>query len=423
MADQPRGVRDLIKHPWARVVLELGGLVLFFWLLARLGDVLTPVLIGLVLAYMLDPLVTWMSKRGFSRRVAVTLVFGTGALLLLGGLGVGIPKAWKESRELYQGAVLGDTWEDANADRKWTPDEKLRRDLNGNGVADEPYLRRLSRILVERGIINAPVRDAKEREPGATPADDDDTDVDPVAWVKDQAKGMVAAYRAGDHRVVDKAKSVLGNIGYWLLALLLIPVYGFFFSLNLPLVSRTIMDHVPLRHRDRTLRIFSEINVVVGAFFRGRLIICLILGVIAAAGFGIARVPSWIVLGLLMGVGTAIPLAAGLTLVPACGLLYLSGADTWQYVAVVATYIIVQGLEPVLIAVIMGAGVEMHPVILIVAILAFGTLLGAPGILLAVPLAATARILMREFVYPHMRRMAGLDESTPAPDIVGPARA
>jgi predicted PurR-regulated permease PerM len=63
----------------------------------------------------------------------------------------------------------------------------------------------------------------------------------------------------------------------------------------------------------------------------------------------------------------------------------------------------------------------MHPVILVVAILAFGSLFGAAGALLAVPLAATARILAREFLYPHVRRLAGLDDppasppATPAP--------
>jgi predicted PurR-regulated permease PerM len=190
----------------------------------------------------------------------------------------------------------------------------------------------------------------------------------------------------------------------------LIPVYGYFFSLHLYRVSEVVASHIPMRERQRTLRILSEINAVVGAFFRGRLLICGILGVLATIGFGIAQVPSFLFLGLLMGLATAIPLASGLVLIPVCMLLYLTGPETYQFWIVGITYVVVQGLEPLLIAGIMGKGVEMHPVVILVAIFAFGALLGAMGVLLAVPLAATARILVREFVYPHVRRLAGLDD-------------
>jgi len=126
-------------------------------------------------------------------------------------------------------------------------------------------------------------------------------------------------------------------------------------------------------------------------------------------------VPSFLVLGLLMGLATAIPLAPGVFMVPVCVLLYLANPEPWQYWTAGITYLLIQGLEPVLIAAIMGKGVEMHPVLIVVAIFAFGTLLGGVGVVLAVPLAATARILGREFVYPQVRRLAGLDEPLPQP--------
>ncbi len=95
-----------------------------------------------------------------------------------------------------------------------------------------------------------------------------------------------------------------------------------------------------------------------------------------------------------------------------CALLYLSSAESWQYYVAALTWVTVQGLEHVLLLVIMGKGVEIHPVLIIVSILSFGSLFGAPGVLLAVPLAATARILVREFIYPVVRRMAGLPTGT-----------
>jgi predicted PurR-regulated permease PerM len=418
---EPRGVLDLLKHPWARIILEAIGLIAFFWLITRLSEVLTPVLVGLVLAYILDPVVNWLVRHGCRRRLAVSVIFGSALILLLGILAIGIPKAWQEGRVLYQGAVLGDAWEDSDGDGKWEPGEKLIRDLNGNGVADPPWLKRAHDALVERGFLDdggakQPSGGEGEAEPAGTKAAPDDVpDFNPTAWARSEVQTMVKGFRSGDRSGLHKALDAFKRIGYWLAVIVLIPTYGYFFSLNLPLVSRVILDHVPQNHRERTLRILAEINQVVGAFFRGRIAICVILGILAGVGFAIAHVPSWLVLAGVMGIATAIPLAPIVVLVPVCLLLYLSGADTWQYAVAGGTYLVVQGLEPVLVAVIMGAGVEMHPVILIVAIFSFHALFGAAGALLAVPLAATARILLREFLYPQVRRMAGLDPHAAAP--------
>jgi predicted PurR-regulated permease PerM len=464
MADHPRGVIDLLRHPWAKIVLESLGIIIFFWLITRLSEVITPVLVGLVLAYILDPVVSWISRHGIRRRFAVSLVFGTGVLAMLAVLAIGVPKAWREGRLLYQGAVEGDRFIDLDGDGKWEEGEPLTRDLNGNGRYDPPWLRRAHDALLQRGLIGEseppkpaapapkPVTPApKAVTPAPTPADQapapaeppaapaeqgatsadqpatgaasdagaqrggDEDDFDPQAWLKASLRDLSKRFRSGDRNAFNKLFEVIGRIGYWGLLLLLIPTYGYFFSLNLPLVSRTIIEHVPLAHRDRTLRIFAEINQVVGAFFRGRVAICGILAIVAGVGFAIAQVPSWLVMAGVMGIATAIPLAPILVLVPAALLLFLNGADQWQYFAIVGTWLVVQGLEPVLVAVIMGAGVEMHPVILIVAILAFHHLFGGAGAILAVPLAATARILLREFLYPHLRRMAGLDRGATAP--------
>jgi predicted PurR-regulated permease PerM len=317
--------------------------------------------------------------------------------------------------------VLGDACEDADGDGKWEPVEKIIRDLNGNGAVDPPWLKRAHEALVQRGFLG----DGESRQPsgiegeaepaGSKAAADDVPDFNPTAWIRAEVQTMVQGFRSGDRTALHKATDAFKRVTYWLAVIVLIPTYGYFFSLNLPLVSRVILDHVPQAHRERTLRILAEINQVVGAFFRGRIAICVMLGILAGVGFAIAHVPSWLVLAGIMGIATAIPLAAIFVMVPVCLLLYLSGADSWQYVAVGVTYLAVQGLEPVLVAVIMGAGVEMHPVILIVAILAFHALFGAAGALLAVPLAATARILLREFLYPQVRRMAGLDTGAGPP--------
>jgi predicted PurR-regulated permease PerM len=407
----PGNIIEVLRNPWVHLALELLLVAALVWLLRELSGVLTPLLIGLVLAYMLDPIVTWLAGRRLRRSVASTVVFGTGALLLVGGLVIGIPTAWQEGRNLYRMAFVGDDWNDKNDDGVWQKEEEgpLTEDWNHNGVRDPSHFQALRDLLVRKGWVKAD-------DPSAVQAKRPEwaNSFDPQHWLNKEFDKIAAAFSANDRSIITQVGSAIGALGWWFLTVLLIPIYAYFFSLHLPAVSAVITSHIPAAHRERTLRILSQIHQVVGAFFRGRIVVCFILSALAIVGFAVARVPSSWMLGLLMGFGTAIPLAAGLTLIPVAMLLYLSGADPSQYYIAITTFIVIQGLETLLISIVMGKGVEMHPVLVLVAILAFGSLLGAVGILLAVPLAATARILIREFVYPELRRLAGLDQSGPA---------
>ena len=292
-------LRDLLRNPYTRLGIELASVVLGFWLLAELSGVLTPVLVGLLLAYMVDPLVSWMHRRGFSRAFSVTVVFGGTALLLLLTLLLGLPKAWHEGRIFYHAAMRGDVFRDADGDGRWQSGEVLLRDLNGNGRYDPSYLSRAYDTMRHQGLLDetAPSTSAAHLAVGVPVEPEDPFDLE--LWAKNRLQILVGTVQDGDRTVVNRTLAVLVSTGWWTIAILLIPVYGYFFSLNLPAVSRVIVNHIPPPHRDRTLRILSEINAVVGAFFRGRVTICAICAVISMVGFGVSGVPSWAVLGVI----------------------------------------------------------------------------------------------------------------------------
>jgi len=409
-----------------RIVLEAVGIVLALWLLRALSGVLTPLLVGLILAYMVDPLVVALSKR-MARQYAVTVVFGMGSLLLLAAIGVAIPVGWVQGRQLANVVMLGDAFTDRNGNGEFDAGEALTRDLNRNGRFDRSLKERTIEALVRWKLIPSEEGTAPVLPPTVAPGTPAVVDQpalsenasDVMRLAKEKALAWLESLAREPGTALRRIGAILGDLGWWTLAILLVPIYGFFFSLSLGKVSAAIIAHIPRRQRERTVRILGEIHQVVGAFFRGRLIICVILSVCGVIGFSVAGVPSALFLGLALGFGTAVPLAAGLVLIPAAVLLAVDGAAQWQYIVAGVTYLFVQGFETVLLSVVMGKGVEMHPVLVLVAILAFGTLLGAVGVLLAVPLAATARILFREFVYPEVRRLAGLDET----DISRPAIA
>ena len=192
------------------------------------------------------------------------------------------------------------------------------------------------------------------------------------------------------------------------LDILLVPIYALFLLIAMPAVRKGVHRYLPLWHRDQFIRIIRDIEKVVAAFFRGRLIVCLICAALTyigflAVGFTGTGVPYAALFSLFIGLATAVPLAGLLFLVPALVMTGLDGGSALTVALVGIVYVVVQVLETVVLTpTIMGREVELHPVTLIIALLLCGKLLGILGLILAVPIAATVRILAREFFWPWL---------------------
>lgn len=223
------------------------------------------------------------------------------------------------------------------------------------------------------------------------------------------------------------AEGVLGNVGTisgFLIDALLVPIYAFFLILAMPNLRTGIKDLIPIKHRDGTLRIVRDVEKAVAAFFRGRLIICVICSLIGVAGFlglqlfGI-KVPYGILFGVLLGLVTPIPMAGIVMVIPAIALTMIQpGAGPASGALVFSVYLAVQATEAVLIPFVLGREVELHPVWLIIALLLCGKILGVLGLILAVPIAATVRILGREYLWPRLKTWAarGVEAVQPPKD-------
>lgn len=228
-------------------------------------------------------------------------------------------------------------------------------------------------------------------------------------------------------RVGSWAEGALGNVGSitsFLIDALLVPIYAFFLILAMPNLRTGIKDLIPVKHRDGTLRIVRDVEKAVSAFFRGRLIICLLCSLVGVAGFlglqlfGI-KVPYGILFGVLLGLVTPIPMAGIVMVIPAIALTMIQpGAGPASGALVFGVYLAVQATEAVLIPLVLGREVELHPVWLIIALLLCGKILGVLGLILAVPIAATVRILGREYLWPRLKTWAarGVEAVQPPED-------
>lgn len=179
-------------------------------------------------------------------------------------------------------------------------------------------------------------------------------------------------------------------------SLAIIPVYLFFFLMaNRSDPTRRLADHLVFlrpNHRDDLVFLVREFVGIVVAFFRGQLLIGLIMGVLLATGFSIAGLRFGLALGIIIGLLNIIPYLGsilGLSVVLPLALLQ-PGGGLWLFGACIGVFVAVQAIEGwFLTPRIMGQQTGLHPVAIIFAVFFWGEAFGGVlGMLLAVPLTA-----------------------------------
>jgi predicted PurR-regulated permease PerM len=179
-------------------------------------------------------------------------------------------------------------------------------------------------------------------------------------------------------------------------SLAVIPIYLFFFLLSNSDPTRSLPDHLPFlqkEHRDDVVFLVREFLGILVAFFRGQIIIGLIMGVLLATGFSVAGLKFGLVIGLLTGLFNIVPYVGSiLGLSVALPLAYLQpeGGGLTLVAICVGVFAAVQAVEGwFLTPRIMGRQTGLHPVAIIVAVFFWGHALGGVlGMMLAVPLTA-----------------------------------
>ncbi len=201
---------------------------------------------------------------------------------------------------------------------------------------------------------------------------------------------------------------LLGLFGF-AASVAVIPVYLFFFLLSNTDPTRGLPGHLPFlkkEHRDDVVFLVREFIGILVAFFRGQLLIGLIMGVLLATGFSIGGLKFGLTIGLLTGLLNIVPYLGsilGLSVALPLAFFQPDGGGLPLVGICLAVFIIVQAVEGwFLTPRIMGRQTGLHPVAIIVAVFFWGQALGGIlGMMLAVPLTAffvTAwRLLRRKY--------------------------
>lgn len=348
---------------WVRLAGLIAAASLALWLLWVLRGVLAPLAIALAIAYVLDPLVGALQRRGWPRLRATILVYVLGFGTLLTGvvfLTLGAVAQLVALQEKLPGYVEGlGTW--------------LRTHFPA--LVPEPGAPLLDRALVER-----------------------------ILGQHGEALGR-SAWGA--------ASGILSGTLYGLTALLLIPLYTFFFLWHFDDMLGGIRDHLPARHRGVIIHIAQLVERSMASFFRGRLVTCGAVGALLGLGWTLADVPHGLLLGAAGGLLNLVPFLSLLTLPVALLLSYLEAMQSgvpWVTPVLLAmgVFLGVQAVESFLLSPWVESRFSgLHPLTTLIALLVGANLAGVLGALLAIPTAAILKALAGTYWLPAIRRRAG----------------
>jgi len=358
-----------LRHqPAARHLLVVLLLLFALWLARELREVLFPFAASLLLSYLLDPLVDRMQRLRVPRALGVGLII----LVVLGCVVVAlvliVPKVIKEVSDMIQSSIAF-----AGEARQW-----VEHDL----VA----------ILGRFGIDSAQVQEQL------------------VSTIADQAERFLKFLFQSLLQVTSRLSAVLGQ----LLNLVLIPFLTFFLLKDFDRLKGAVRRLLPARHQSQVGEVLRSVDRVLVGFFRGELLVCLIVGTLTAILLSIFRIPYALLLGVLAGILNLVPYV-GLAITMLVGVLVgmFSPHPVLTTIKIVVLIESVQILEGSFLSPkIVGDKVGLHPAWVMFAILAFSKLWGILGLVIAVPTAGVIAALLRSWyarVWPH--RGAGAVEA------------
>jgi predicted PurR-regulated permease PerM len=351
-------VRSAGTVSWALIGMLLLIYAFLRFVVKPVSVVLPPVIIAAVLAYLLNPVVSWLERKGLKRGFGVAIVF----VVFLGVVTTTIillePIIARQVSSLLENI----------------PD----------------YAQKVANRFNELAVkYNVKARITVPSDLGA---------------LIQENRGTIFKFLGG-------VRSFAGQILHIMINVVLGLVLSVYFLIDLPRIRSGLVKAVPPDYREDLVEIGQKVSTAVGGFFRGQLLVALFVGVASAVLLTWpVKLPFAVVVGLLAGVFNLIPLIGPfLAAVPAIIIGLLSGDPikaVWASLALLA----VQQIDNHIISPnVMGRTVKLHPITVMLGLLAGSALAGIPGMLIVIPTIASAKI-----VFAHLwqkRRDLGVPES------------
>lgn len=369
--------------------------------LGILAPVLWPLAVATVIAYLLDPVVDGLERKGLSRVSAILCVFGMALLLLATVFGSVGPQVVRETRQLaarvpaYASNLQQriEAWAD-------NPPPLLQKLLRREAAPSEPPDSSAAARPAPANIAAGTTNDVPAGTTGSAPAAggfDERTLHSATGWLA-QVLPTAGRWLFGQ----------VGRMAAWfgfLAGLALVPIYAFHLLLEKRGIESNWTDYLPVsdsRFKEELVFVLRSINGYLIAFFRGQVLVAICDGILYTIGFLVIGLPYAVLLGATAVGLTMIPFLGAITLCATALIIALVQYGDWLHPALVlGVFAIVQTLEGLVISPrIMRGRVGLHPLAIIIAVMVGTTLLGGLlGGILAIPLTAVLRVLLARYVW------------------------
>lgn len=319
--------------------------------------ILFPFFVAALITYLLHPLVEKIHQMGLHRGLAVIIIY----ILFFGGIGFalykGIPVFIKQIRELTENLPLF-----ANQYRFWLGEIQNRTSEWPMGIHER----------IEEGIVG---------------------------------------FEGRLERLLSTVLSSMVNIFNSIFVIAIIPFIAFYMLKDFKVLKKAAWYLTPRRWRHQGILFLRDVNESLGSYIRGQLLVCVIIGTVSSVLFWFIDMKYPLLLGFIIGVTNVIPyFGPVIGAIPAVII-----AATLSMKMVIFIVIIIFGLQflegNILSPLIVGKSLHMHPLMIMMALLAGGEVSGVVGLILAVPILAIVKVAILHARNHFMKKNEGTLES------------
>lgn len=332
-----------------QIIFWIGAAIVFGLFLYLFSSILLPFIVGMTLAYFLDPVADRLERLGLSRMIATLVILVSFIVIFVLALMIFVPI--------------------------------LVSQLADFGTRLPSYVARLQELVASQnaewvknllGVDSAALKNS-------------------IGSILSQGAGFVTTLIQS---IWSSGKTLLDIAGLFIVT----PVVAFYTLYDWDKMVAKVDSWIPRDHVPTVRTIFRDINTAIAGFVRGQGTLCLILGLMYAAGLTIVGLNFALLIGLFAGLISFIPYVGSLVgLIIAVGVAVVQFWPDWLMVgAVLLVFVIGQFIEGnILQPKLVGESIGLHPVWLMFALFAFGALFGFVGLMVAVPAAAAVAVLVR----------------------------
>jgi len=316
----------------------------FVWLFSQ---ILLPFVAGITIAYLLNPLLKRLGELNMSRTLATILILTVFLVIVIALAVLLLPPLYRELVEFAEKAP-------SYIDSLWS--------------RFEPYMKIVEETVDERDLDQS---------------------------ISEAIKGNVSSALSAGSNLFESLLNGGRALAGFLTFIVVTPLVAFFMMIEWSSITAWIDDVLPRHSHDTIKSLLTRIDKKIAGFIRGQLLVSLSLGILYAVALSVAGLQYGFLIGLAAGVLSIIPLfGSTVGLLISVIVAYLQSGEIYFVAIIAGIFFFGQFLEGNFIAPkLIGQSVGLHPLWILFALMAGGALLGLVGMLIAVPVAATAGVL------------------------------